>query len=96
MQANLCVRDADGVYQFQGVLFSETADDPIHAVAMSATVIALGVQNLRLEVVGTKLRVYVNDVLLLERSDTTFTRGSSGFITYNTAASYDDYIAYQP
>ena len=51
---------------------------------------------LRLEVVGTKLRVYVNDVLLLERSDATFTRGSSGFKTYNTAASYDDYIAYQP
>jgi hypothetical protein len=51
---------------------------------------------LRFEVVGTKLRVYVNDVLLLERSDTTFTRGSSGFMTYNTAASYDDYIAYQP
>jgi hypothetical protein len=50
----------------------------------------------RLEVVGTKLRVYVNDVLLLERSDATFSRGSSGFMTYNTAASYDDYIAYQP
>jgi hypothetical protein len=50
----------------------------------------------RLEVVGTKLRVYVNDVLLLERSDATFSRGSSGFITYLTAASYDDYIAYQP
>ena len=51
---------------------------------------------LRLEVVGTKLRVYANDVLLLERSDVTFTRGSSGFVMYNTAASYDDYIAYQP
>jgi hypothetical protein len=51
---------------------------------------------LRLEVVGTKLRVYVNDVLLLERSDTTFTHGSSGFAMYNTVASYDDYIAYQP
>jgi hypothetical protein len=51
---------------------------------------------LRLEVVGTKLRVYVNDVLLLERSDATFTRGSSGFVMFNTAASYDDYIAYQP
>jgi hypothetical protein len=50
----------------------------------------------RLEVVGTKLRVYVNDVLLLERSDATFARGSSGFMTYNTAAAYDDYIAYQP
>jgi hypothetical protein len=51
---------------------------------------------LRLEVVGTKLRVYVNDALLLERSDATFTRGSSGFVMFNTAASYDDYIAYQP
>jgi pectate lyase len=51
---------------------------------------------LRLEVVGTKLRVYVNDALLLERSDATLTRGSSGFITCETAASYDDYVAYQP
>ena len=51
---------------------------------------------LRLEVIGTKLRVYVNDVLLLERSDATFSHGSSGFITCEAAASYDDYIAYQP
>ena len=43
VQANLYVRDAGGVYQSQGVLFSEIADDPIHAVAMSPTVIALGV-----------------------------------------------------
>jgi hypothetical protein len=35
-------------------------------------------------------------VLTLERSDATFTQGSSGFAMYNTAASYDDYIAYQP
>ena len=44
-QASLYVRDAGGVYQSQGVLFSETAADPIHAVAMSPTVIALGMQS---------------------------------------------------
>ena len=42
VQANLHLRDASGVYQSQGVLFSEIAEFPLQSVAMSSTVIALG------------------------------------------------------
>lgn len=51
---------------------------------------------LRLEAIGTQLRVYANNVLLLERSDNSLARGQSGFVTYRAQASYDDYVAYTP
>jgi hypothetical protein len=51
---------------------------------------------LRLEVIGTQLRVFVDKALVLERSDGSIARGRSGFVTYRAAASYDDYVAYQP
>ena len=51
---------------------------------------------LRLEVIGTQLRVFVDNALVLERSDSSIARGRSGFVTYRAAASYDDYVAYQP
>jgi hypothetical protein len=51
---------------------------------------------LRLEAIGTQLRVYVNSVLMLERSDSSIARGQSGFVTYRAQASYDDYVAYTP
>ena len=52
--------------------------------------------DLRLEVVGSELRAYVNGTLRLEATDTTHTHGRSGPVMYKTAADYDDFIAYQP
>jgi hypothetical protein len=51
---------------------------------------------LRLEAVGTSLRVYLNNALVIQASDTSHARGRAGPITWKTAAQYDDYIAYQP
>ena len=51
---------------------------------------------LRLEVVGSSLRVFRNNQLIIEASDGTHTRGTSGLMTNNATAEFDDYIAYQP
>lgn len=55
-----------------------------------------GVPQLRLEAIGTRLRVYMNNILLIESSDASIARGRSGFVAYRAQVSYDDYLAYQP
>jgi hypothetical protein len=51
---------------------------------------------LRLEAIGDKLRVYVNDVLRLERAGASLVPGKVGLATYRTAARFDYYTAYEP
>ncbi len=51
---------------------------------------------LRLEVVGLRVRAYVNGRLRLEATDATLPRGVTGFVTFRTAADFDDYRAIQP
>jgi hypothetical protein len=51
---------------------------------------------LRLEVVGVRVRAYVNGRLRLEATDATLPRGVTGFVTFRTAADFDDYRAIQP
>ena len=51
---------------------------------------------LRLEVVGIRVRAYVNGRLRLEATDATLPRGVTGFVTFRTAADFDDYRAIQP
>ena len=51
---------------------------------------------LRLEAIGDKLRVYVNDVLRLERTGASLVPGKVGLATYRTAASFFYYTAYEP
>jgi len=51
---------------------------------------------LRLEVTGTQLRGYVGGVQRLQASDAALAEGSGGLVTYKTAATFDDYVAYQP
>lgn len=51
---------------------------------------------LRLDVVGQKLRVYVDRVFLFETSDSTFASGKAGLVTYKGAASFASFSAYQP
>ncbi len=52
--------------------------------------------DLRMESVGSKHRVYVNDALVLEANDATHPAGRYGFRTYRTAAAYDDFSAMKP
>ena len=50
----------------------------------------------RLEAVGTQLRVYMNDVLRLEAIDASHTTGRYGPVLYRTAAEYGEVIAVEP
>ena len=51
---------------------------------------------LRLEKIGGKLRVYVNDTLRLSFDEPNFYRGQVGLVTYKAAADFDDFLAYRP
>jgi len=51
---------------------------------------------LRIEAIGTKLLVYVNDQVRLQASDSSHTQGRSGVVTYRAAASFSGYSAWQP
>jgi hypothetical protein len=51
---------------------------------------------LRLEKVGGKIRVYVNDTLRLTYDEPAPYGGQVGLITYKAAADFDDFLAYQP
>ena len=50
----------------------------------------------RLEVVGQKLRVYVDEILMFEAADSMLTNGKSGLVTYKAAAGFAYFTAYQP
>lgn len=50
----------------------------------------------RLEAVGTHLRVYVNDVLRLEATDAAHATGRYGPVLYRTVAEYDSVTAVEP
>jgi hypothetical protein len=51
---------------------------------------------LRLEAIGDRLRVYVNDELKLERAGAQVVAGKVGLATYRTTATFDAYTAYEP
>ena len=51
---------------------------------------------LRLEAIGDRLRVYVNDELRLERAGAQVVAGKVGLATYRTTATFDAYTAYEP
>ncbi|HLA70224.1 MAG TPA: hypothetical protein VK624_01860 [Steroidobacteraceae bacterium] len=51
---------------------------------------------LRLEAIQDRLRVYVNDVLRIERSGADIVTGKVGVVTYRAAASFDQYSAVEP
>jgi hypothetical protein len=51
---------------------------------------------LRLEVVGNKLRGYVNGNLLVEATDSVLTKGQYAMVTYKAAARFDDFTVLQP
>jgi hypothetical protein len=51
---------------------------------------------LRLEAIGTKLVVYVNDRVLLQATDSSLTQGRSGVVTYRAAATFGGFETFQP
>lgn len=51
---------------------------------------------LRLEKVGGKVRVYVNDTLRISHDEPAPYGGQVGLITYKAAADFDDFHAYMP
>jgi hypothetical protein len=51
---------------------------------------------LRIEAIGTKLVVYVNDTPLLQANDSSHPQGRSGVVTYRAAASFGGYSSWQP
>jgi hypothetical protein len=51
---------------------------------------------LRIEAIGEKLVVYVNDQVRLQASDASHPQGRSGVLTYRAAASFSAYNAWQP
>lgn len=48
--------------------------------------------NVRLEAVGTKLRLYVDNKLVLQATDTAHAQGRAGVMMYRTRADYDNVI----
>jgi hypothetical protein len=51
---------------------------------------------LRLEATADKLRAYVNGQFLLEATDSTFSAGRYGLVTYKAAADFDDVVVLGP
>jgi hypothetical protein len=60
------------------------------------TVSAGATYALRLEAIGTSLRAYVNGNVVLEANDSSYASGKYGLATYRTAATFDDFLAWEP
>jgi hypothetical protein len=56
----------------------------------------LGIYALRLEAVGTSLRAYIDGNLVLEANDSSYAKGKYGLATYKTAATFDEFVAWEP
>jgi hypothetical protein len=50
----------------------------------------------RFEAVGNQLRVYLNDALVLEATDTSHATGRYGPVMYRAGTEYDDFLALEP
>jgi hypothetical protein len=51
---------------------------------------------LRIEAIGTKLVVYLNDSVWVQASDSSHPQGRSGLVTYRAAATFTEYSSWQP
>ena len=50
----------------------------------------------RLEAIGSSLRLYINDTLMVERQDGTLPTGRYGLITFSASADFDNFLAVRP
>jgi hypothetical protein len=60
------------------------------------TVAAGNTYTLRLEAIGNSLRAYVNGNLLLQATDSSHASGKYGVAMYKTAATFQDFMAWEP
>ncbi len=60
------------------------------------TVSAGTTYTLRLEAIGSSLRAWVNGNVVLEANDSSHAKGQYGLATYRTAATFDDFVAWEP
>jgi len=68
-------------------------------IELDSAPLSIGTNNwyrVRLEAVGTQLRVYINEVLRLEAVDSSHATGRYGAIMYRTTTQYDDIVAVEP
>lgn len=69
----------------------------VHVIAEAPMTVSRGTwYTLKLEAVGTSLRAYVNGRVVAQGTDNSHAAGRYGLAMYNTAASYDDFLVYQP
>jgi hypothetical protein len=69
----------------------------ITTLAAAPLAVTLNTQyTLRLEVVGTQLRGFVNGNVVLQATDNSLPKGIGGIMTSKGAVRFDDYLAYQP
>jgi hypothetical protein len=72
----------------------------IQVLATVPQALTLGAwHDLRLEIIGTQIRAYVNGDLRIETTDSALSGGGSGrnaLLMWKTAADVDSYVAYQP
>jgi hypothetical protein len=68
----------------------------IRVLATATFTVPTVAREYRLEVIGNVLRAFVDGNPMLEATDSEFTGGTTGLITENTQASYDDFLSYQP
>ena len=72
-------------------------NDQIQVLSEQPLTIAPGTwYTVRMERIGDKVRVYVNDTLHLSASAAGAPAGQAGLITYKAAAEFDDFLSYQP
>jgi hypothetical protein len=69
----------------------------IHVLDSAPLTVSAGTSYvIRLEAVGSSLRAYVNGKLLLEAKDTAHLRGKQGAVMYKAAATYQDFLVWEP
>jgi Domain of Unknown Function (DUF1080) len=83
------------------ILLRQQANGTTRTLDSATTSVATNTwYSLRLEAVGDRARVYLNDVLVLDARDATLdssnARGRFGLLTVGTAAEFDDFVANEP
>lgn len=79
------------------VVLRKVVNGVVSTLASAAfTVAPMSWHTLRLDAVDNQLRAYANGRLVLQATDSSHARGTSGPVTFKTAADFDDFVVYQP
>lgn len=95
-------RDAQNYYYLSlrssnTVSLRKLVNGSIATLATAPLTVTIGAPHvLRLEAVGNQLRGYVDGALVVQATDNSHASGTGGLVTYKAAASFDNYVSYQP